>query len=150
MMRQEFSKTLERRQDVNHHVHWVPFYHFLTLGILTILLIASCFNAWVSDFSVALVIQLFTIASTISVAFHCRSFALKVQDRAVRAEENFRYYILTGKPLSNRLTLEQIIALRFASDDELPTLVNETLDQDLSSTDIKKLILKWRPDHLRA
>jgi hypothetical protein len=60
----------------------------------------------------------------------------KAQDRAVRAEENFRYFILTGKPLPVGLTIRQITALRFASDEEFALLVERTLSENLT---LKKL-----------
>tara|TARA_R110000868_G_C10969416_1_gene769538 strand:+ start:167 stop:370 length:204 start_codon:yes stop_codon:yes gene_type:complete len=56
------------------------------------------------------------------VFFYLRDFALKAQDRVIRAEEGFRCYILTGKTLDEKLTMRQIIGLRFASDDEFKGL----------------------------
>jgi hypothetical protein len=79
-----------------------------------------------------------------------RVFALKAQDRAIRAEENFRHYILTGKPLPAQLRLGQIIALRFASDAEFPALVQKAVAEKLRSNDIKKMIVNWRADHHRV
>ena len=86
----------------------------------------------------------------ISVAVHARLFALKVQDRAIRAEENLRYFILTGKRLDARLSLKQIIALRFASDEEFPSLAQRAAEQNLSNDAIKKEIKSWRPDTRRV
>lgn len=86
----------------------------------------------------------------ISVSFHCRSFALKAQDRVIRAEENLRYFILTGKRLDQRITLKQIIALRFASDEELVALVERVLHENLDNDSIKRAIVNWRPDYYRA
>jgi hypothetical protein len=85
-----------------------------------------------------------------SVSFHCRSFALKVQDRTIILEENFRHYRLTGEPLNAKLKLEQIIALRFASDAEFPNLCNKAIEENLSNTQIKQLIKTWKADYLRA
>ncbi len=75
---------------------------------------------------------------------------LKVQDRAIRAEENFRHYLLTGKPLPEGLGKGQIVALRFASDEELPDLAKRSLAEKLKGEDIKKSIRTWRPDTFRA
>ena len=86
----------------------------------------------------------------ISVSFHCRSFALKAQDRAIRAEENLRYFILTSKRLHQDLSIDQIIALRFASDEEFVPLTTRTIEQNLKPDEIKKLIKNWRPDYHRA
>jgi hypothetical protein len=86
----------------------------------------------------------------ISLFWYSRGFALRAQDRAIRAEENFRHYILTGKPLDSRLRMGQIIALRFASDAELPDLAKKAVEENMRSKEIKASIKNWRPDHHRA
>jgi len=93
---------------------------------------------------------LLLVFTLISVSFHNRSFALKAQDRAVRAEENFRYFILTGNPLPHRLTIYQIIALRFASDEEFVSLVERTLRENLTPKEIKQAVKNWKADYHRA
>ena len=93
---------------------------------------------------------LLLVFTVISVSFHNRSFALKAQDRAVRAEENFRYFVLTGKPLPHGLTMYQIIALRFASDEELVSLVDTALTENLTPKEIKQAVKKWKADYHRA
>jgi hypothetical protein len=77
-------------------------------------------------------------------------FALKAQDRAIRAEENFRHYLLTGKPLDSKLTIRQIIGLRFASDEEFPSLAQKAAEEGMSEDDIKKAVKNWRGDYYRA
>ena len=79
-----------------------------------------------------------------------RSFALRAQDRAIRAEENFRHYLLTGKPLSNKLSMRQIIGLRFSSDEEFPALVEKSITENLSEKEIKKHISNWKADTYRV
>jgi hypothetical protein len=79
-----------------------------------------------------------------------RLFPLRVQDRAIRAEENLRHFILCGKPLDPQLTLRQIIALRFASDEELVKLAKRAVDEALNNDEIKRAITNWRADHHRA
>ena len=86
----------------------------------------------------------------LSLYLHSRVFALKAQDRAIRAEENLRYFILTGKRIDQRLTLAQIIALRFASDEELPALAQKAAEEGLSNEAIKKQIRVWRGDWHRV
>ena len=78
-----------------------------------------------------------------------RTFPLKAQDRAIRAEEGLRYFILTGKRLDPRLTIPQIIGLRFASDAEFPQLAQKAADENLSMKAIKQLVKNWRPDYDR-
>ncbi len=82
--------------------------------------------------------------------FYARQFAIKAQDRAIRAEENLRHFVLTGNLLDPRLTMPQIVALRFAPDLELVGLVNRAVTENLSNDDIKKAIKNWRHDYHRA
>jgi len=98
---------------------------------------ANLYSAWL------IVLVAFIV---LSLYIHSRVFALKAQDRAIRAEEGLRYFILTGKPLDHRLTLGQIIALRFASDEEMPALAEKAITHGLSNDDIKKQIRVWRMD----
>jgi len=82
--------------------------------------------------------------------FKSRGFALTAQDRAIRAEENLRHYVLTGKLLDGRLSIRQVIALRFASDEELPSLAQRAANENLTSDAIKKAINNWRADTYRV
>ncbi len=84
------------------------------------------------------------------LAWFTRIFSIKVQDRAIRAEENLRFFVLKGKLLPKKLRLSQIIALRFASDDEFVELVERAEREDLRSEEIKKLIRTWKGDHHRV
>ena len=84
------------------------------------------------------------------IYWYARRFALKAQDRAIRAEENFRHFILTGKPLDSRLRMSQIIALRFASDEEFPPLAKRAADEKLIAKEIKATIKNWKADYYRV
>ena len=84
------------------------------------------------------------------VAAYTRSFPLRARDRAIRAEENLRYYVMTGKLLPQALTVPQIVALRFASDEEFPALVDRAVKEQLRSKEIKSAIKNWRADHYRV
>jgi hypothetical protein len=81
---------------------------------------------------------------------YVRIFPLKAQDRAIRAEENFRHYILSGKPLPAGLRVGQVVALRFASDEEFLELAEKATKDNLSNKDIKLLIKNWKPDYHRV
>lgn len=78
-----------------------------------------------------------------------RMFALKAQDRAARAEEKLRYFILAGKALPAELRMGQILALRFSNDDEFINLVDKVVANNLSADAIKKEIKNWRGDYHR-
>jgi hypothetical protein len=93
----------------------------------------------------------FLIGISLSIGFlKIRAFPLKVQDRAIRAEENLRYFSLTGKLLDNRLTVGQIVALRFASNEEFVELVDRAVNEKMSNKQIKQAIRNWKSDHHRA
>ena len=140
------------KQEYSNHRHWVPLYHLLTFAAMGTLLVGSILYLLMNKDKSYMLPFLFIlmVLTLISVSFHCRSFALKAQDRAIRAEENLRYFILTGKRLNQDLSLYQIIALRFASDDEFVSLTEKTIKQNLKPDEIKRLIKNWRPDYYRA
>ena len=88
--------------------------------------------------------------ATMLVALYARSFALRAQDRAIRAEEQLRHYAMTGKLLDSRLTVKQIVGLRFASNEEFVSLAQRAADQRLSPKDIKQAVKTWRADTYRV
>jgi Family of unknown function (DUF6526) len=145
---------LNRRNNQNflNHTHYVPLYHYLTFTAMAALIVGATYNLFTGDQENVLINTLFLllVLTVISVSFHNRSFALKVQDRAIRAEENLRYYMLTGRRIDQNITIYQLIALRFAEDDEFVKLVEETVKENLTPRQIKKRITNWRPDHYRA
>ena len=91
------------------------------------------------------------LAALVAV-FKIRLYALRVQDRVIRLEERIRLASVLSEPLRSRiggLTGAQLVALRFASDTELPSLVERALQEKLSRADIKKAVVNWRPDYSR-
>ena len=145
-------KNEAKKQTYKNHVRVVPLYHYLTFLAMLILTAGAVYNLITSKNEQQLQSLLFLllVLTVISVSFHNRSFALKAQDRAVRAEENFRYFVLTGTPLPRKLTIFQIIALRFASDEELVALVERTIKENLTPKEIKKAVKNWKADYDRA
>ena len=141
-----------KQQNYKNHPQLVPGYHFVTLLLVLALLIGSVVNLLNTSkdnlYSASLICLVAVVIGL--VAFYARSFALKAQDRAIRAEENFRHFLLTNKPLDTRLTLSQIIALRFASDEEMPVLALKAAEQGMSSKAIKQSVKRWRADHNRV
>ena len=141
-------------QSYLNHRRYVPGFHFvlLLLGIAALVgaiffLIRSCMHGVER---VASVVALISAINFIILYFYSREFATKVQDRAIRAEENLRYFVLTGSLLDPRLSMPQIVALRFAPDLELVGLVNRAITENLSNDDIKKAIKVWKPDMHRV
>lgn len=142
-------------QSYAKHAKFVPLYHFVLFAVIVVAFIGSLVNLYrrltnedhVGRLSAELIV-LMALALMLLFIF-VRTFPLKAQDRAIRAEENLRHFALTGKLLDPRLTIKQIIGLRFASDAEFPELARRAADQRMSLDDIKKSVKNWRPDHDR-
>jgi hypothetical protein len=140
-------------QNYQNHSRSVLGFHRILLVLLLAGLIGSAVNLYESLhsntlYSASLIMLLF-VCCAIMYAY-IRLFPLRAQDRAIRAEENFRHYIVTGKPLSPELRLGQIIALRFAADEELQELAARAVSEKMSPKDIKLAIRKWKADHHRV
>ena len=141
-------------QDYASHRQYVFGFHVVLFGLLVLTLIGSCVNVYESLgsgerlYSASLIFVL-TFA-TIMLFFFARVFALRAQDRAIRAEEQLRHFILTGKPLDSRLTVRQIVGLRFASDGEFAALAQRAAEQGLSEDAIKRDVKSWRADTYRV
>ncbi|MDP4282780.1 MAG: DUF6526 family protein [Bacteroidota bacterium] len=141
-------------QNLKNHARIVPGYHYLLFLILFVCLVISTWNIFracnhQSGRLVAVAIFGLTI-SALLLAWYTRSFALAAQDRAIRAEEKFRHFVLTGKLPDSRLTLKQLIALRFAEDAEFILLAQKAADNNMSPVDIKKAIINWKSDEHRV
>jgi thiosulfate reductase cytochrome b subunit len=140
-------------QNYANHTRMHPPFHFFLLPGALALLIATIVNvirhvhrldAWI----LLLIGILFPVAAVL-----IRTNALRVQDRLIRLEERLRLQALLSAELSARigeLTESQLIALRFASDEELPALVAKVLAAKMTSQDIKKSIVTWRADTFRV
>ena len=139
-------------QNYKNHRQVVVTYHGLTWLPAIALLIGSVINLVNSSkenlYSASLIVLIALLI--ISILLHARSFALRAQDRAIRSEENLRHFILTGRPLDARLTLGQVIALRFASDEEFPALAQRAAEEKLTNKQIKLEVKHWRADYHRA
>ena len=139
-------------QNFSNHARYDPLFHFLILPVFAITLIATIVHlvrrpglhsAWMVVVMIAAIVAIFKI----------RLYALKVQDRVIRLEERLRFATLLDPALRPRIaefTESQLIALRFASDVELPALAARALNEKLSASDIKKAVQQWRPDYWRV
>jgi len=139
-------------QNYSNHFRFVPAYHYFNVLGTLIFLIGSVVNLVKStdDNLYDATLILFGALLLVFTTFFARSFSLKAQDRAIKAEENFRHYILTGKTMDSKLTVRQIIGLRFASDEEFPELAKKAIKENLTEKDIKKAIKNWKADNYRV
>ena len=139
-------------QNFKNHARFVPLWHYITP-----LLIAGILGWGIVNFADHHLNMHFLGAAMILISivllliwWYARVFAIRAQDSAIRAEENFRHFVLTGKPFDSKLRMDQIIGLRFASDEEMPALAKRAVEEDLSSKQIKESVKNWRADHHRA
>lgn len=136
-------------QNFKNHARFVPLFHVLTFGICLAILVLSSI-LFFREMNIETTLYLL-IAIVLLLSFYfIRLFPLKAQDRAIRAEENLRYFTLAGKLFDNKVSMSQIIALRFADDSELISLTERALKENMSSKEIKMAIKNWRADHYRA
>ncbi len=146
-------------QSFKNHARLDPPQHFVAVPILFINFVACIvitvriaisheprmlgLHIWLVIVSFALLVG----------AVNMRIKDLRVQDRVIRLEERLRYAdLLQPAELakSSKLTLRQIVALRFASDAELPALIARAITENLTSKQIKESITTWRADDLRV
>lgn len=140
-------------QTFENHARLVPAYHMVAFPLLAINFFYTLYQM-VTDFSWGALVTFGTALALIVFFFVARVMSLTVQDRVIRLEERMRLRELLPADLQPRLadlTVKQLVALRFASDAELPALSRKVLDEKITDQKaIKKLIVTWRADHQRA
>lgn len=142
----------EKIQNYANHVRIDPMFHQV---IFFTILAAALIALWnvIRHFSLLSLDVLLITIGLLLVALRLRAYATKLQDRIIRVEERLRLQaLLTGPSRAriNELSEGQLIALRFASDAELPALVDRALAENMSKDDIKKAVVNWRPDEFRV
>jgi len=141
-------------QNYSNHRQFVPIFHLVLLPVLLLTAIGSIVNLTMSWgdhqrlYSAALIVVLCLCLMVLSIT--ARVFALKAQDRAIRAEENLRHFAATGKLLDPRLGTGQVIALRFAADGEFVPLARRAAEENMKPDAIKRAVKNWREDTYRA
>ena len=140
-------------QNYSNHTKFDPPFHYVLVPTLLVGLVLTITNvirhydllsAW------TLVVMMLAL---VNVSFRARIYSLKVQDRLIRLEERLRLSALLSDPLRSRvgeLTESQLVAIRFASDGEVPALVQKALSEKLKNADIKRAIVSWRADYFRV
>ena len=143
----------DKPQNFKNHVRIVPLFHQVTLPIFLLNLIWSVVRL-VRHPGVESVVSLLLAVAFVLGFLYARMFALTVQDRVIRLEMRLRLQQLLPPDLRARIgefAVGQLVALRFASDAELPELARKVLDENLKDRKaIKKMIRDWQPDYLRA
>ncbi|HMG96208.1 MAG TPA: DUF6526 family protein [Gemmatimonadaceae bacterium] len=143
----------DQSQTLASHRRWIPMWHFFAIPVLVanVIVVATHFardpqliNGWAVIVAIALLVGILL----------SRTMPLRAQDRIIRLEERSRLERLLPSDLRGRvgeLTPSQLIAIRFAPDDEIPDLTRRALSGELKSQgDIKRAIRNWRSDHLRV
>jgi hypothetical protein len=142
----------KKAQTFANHTRFDPLFHFFLVPIFS-LSTAAAIVLFLRHPDLGSAWRFVLIAATTIAIFKFRLYALRVQDRVIRLEERLRLASLLLEPLRSRipeLTESQLIALRFASDAELPKLCERALAEKSSAADIKKSIQVWRPDYWRV
>jgi hypothetical protein len=140
-------------QTFENHVRLVPAFHYVVLPLLAINFLFALYQA-VTDFSWARLDAFGLALGIMLLALLARMMALTVQDRVIRLEETLRMRALLPTDLQPRIgefTVKQMVALRFASDAELPDLARQVLEGKLEDQKaIKRMVRQWREDSQRA
>jgi hypothetical protein len=142
------------KQNYKNHGRMAPKAYYVGIALALIVIVFSLIyvedipKGW--DGSLLPVLFFDLCVGVVLIGYFARAFALKAQDRAIRAEENLRHYVMTGKLLDKRLSISQVIALRFASDEEFISLAQKAAEENLTQKQIKISINNWRGDYYRV
>jgi hypothetical protein len=140
-------------QTFENHARVLPAFHYVAFPLFAVNFFFTLYQV-VTDFSWALLVAFGLSVALIVLFFVARVMALTVQDRVIRLEEQLRMRALLPADLQPRIddfTVKQLVALRFAGDDELPALARRVLDEKIQDQkSIKKLVQHWRADYQRA
>jgi hypothetical protein len=139
-------------QTLANHTRLDPPFHFFIVPVYGISWILSIVLAVRRPTPLSIWEAIF-VTALLGALFRTRLYALKVQDRIIRLEERLRLAALlpdSTRAQALKLSEKQLVALRFASDDELPALAQRAWTENLPPAEIKKLIRNWRPDYWRV
>jgi len=143
------------KQNYANHIRWYPWHHYVFYPIVTALITITLIFG-IKDEANRMLWMMFSVIIALITGLSLmlrQHYALINQNRIVRLELRFRYYVLTDKRfevVENKLSSGQIYALRFAPDEELPGLVERALKENLSGDEIKRAIKNWLPDEMRV
>lgn len=143
-----------KTQNYSNHIRFYAPHHFVFYPIASLLFgVTATFAFKSEEYAMLWALMAATIALIIWVSFMLRQhYALGNQNRIARLELRFRYYTITQKSfdeIEKQLSLSQLLALRFAPNEELVNLIERALKENLSADDIKKAVKNWLPDYMR-
>ena len=139
-------------QNYDNHYRWLPLWHFFVLPIFAINVIVNLVQLAQGP-SLGTVWNAVVAIALATAIFYARYMPLRVQDRAICLEESLRLErLLPDRHFDiEKLTPDQLIGIRFASDAEVPRLFERVMSGELSTRDdIKRSVQHWRSDQLRA
>ncbi len=143
-----------QEQNFKNHSRILPSWHYGVYGLILVFIVGASRNIYLAcEANERLYVPVLLLLAgfiLLLVATFARWFGLRAQDRAIRAEENLRYFAITGNLLDSKLRLSQIIALRFAPNNELLDLAHRAVEENLSPKEIKAAIQNWRGDYHRV
>ena len=142
----------KRPQTYANHTRFVPLFHYVALPLLAINLVLALSGLF-GGLTLEALNRAGVAVALVLVGLFSRINALRAQDRVIRLEERLRMERLLPDDLKQRIdavSTEQIVALRFASDDELPDLTRKALDENANQKTIKQAIKNWRADYQRV
>jgi hypothetical protein len=140
-------------QSYKNHTRLYPLFHFVVFPVLVFNFINAIRHLWNRPMR-DMVWEVIVAFALVAFAWTVRVMVVSVQDRVIRLEMQLRLRSLLPADVlarANALTPKQLVALRFAGDDEMPSLVSDVLAGKVStSKEIKQRIQNWQADHLRA
>ncbi len=143
---------MSQTQDLKNHARLHPPFHFFTFFLLVANLVFTIIHAvhHHNFWNIWLVVVSFGIFIPVLLI---RQYAVKVQDRVIRMEERVRLTSLAPPDFQgeiSKLSVDQMVGLRFASDGEVVALAKQALEENLGRKAIKERIKSWRPDFWRV
>jgi hypothetical protein len=143
---------MSKTQSLKNHARFDPLYHFFIAGLYLVNLVYAGFHLYRQTNLSSGWYMVLSLAAIVPI-LKMRTYPLKVQDRVIRLEERLRLQSLAPQEWHaqiNRLSESQLIALRFAADDEVVGLAKQALEQNLDRKQIKERIRSWRADDWRV
>lgn len=141
-------------QNIGNHTKFVPAFHFFVLPMMVVNFVGAIYRWIKAGYTIGGFIGILVAAALFLGFSMARFMVMKVQDRVIRLEERLRLERVLPPDLQARIsefTTDQLVALRFASNSELPELARKVLDEKIADRkSIKKMIKVWRPDFARA